>query len=93
MEHYIRTAPEHHADDYSIHTGKPDTTLEEVCLYSMRDAMQWWSHWYGTLEDHYWKKTLIGSSTVPDDVMIPPQDLASGRFRFPGNSLSDILAG
>ncbi|KAG2413448.1 hypothetical protein HFD88_002637 [Aspergillus terreus] len=93
MEHYIRTAPEHHADDYSIHTGKPDTTLEEVCLYSMRDAMQWWSHWYGTLEDHYWKKTLIGISTVPDDVMIPPQDLASGRFRFLGNSLSDILAG
>ncbi|KAL5364191.1 hypothetical protein BJX96DRAFT_187623 [Aspergillus floccosus] len=93
MEHYIHTAPERHPDDYSIHTGKADTSLEEVSLYSMRDAMQWWSHWYGSLEGHYWKKALIAISTIPDDVMVPPQDIASGRFRFLGNSLSDILAG
>lgn len=41
----------------------------------------------------YWKHLYVAFSTIADDVLIPPADLVSGRFRFLGHSMSDIMAG
>ena len=90
---YIKTAPSSYIDDYSLHTAKGDTSVDEASMYAMRDSLQWWAHWHGSLENHHWKHLYIAFSTIPDDVMIPPQHLVNDSFRLLGNSLSDVLAG
>ncbi|RAK85261.1 hypothetical protein BO79DRAFT_231711 [Aspergillus costaricaensis CBS 115574] len=78
---------------YTIHTGKGDTSIEEVCRYVMRDVLQWWANWHGTIAGHRWKHLYIAFTTISDEIAIPPQDLADGSFRFLGNSLADVLEG
>jgi hypothetical protein len=79
--------------DYSLHIQKGDTSLEETCLYAMRDAIQWWRHWHRSLEKHHWKHLYVAFSTIPQDVTVPPQHLVNGEFRFLGNSFADVLNG
>lgn len=93
IEDYIETVPTTHTGDYSLHTGKGDVSVEEACAYTMRDAMHWWIHWQGKLDGHHWKQIYGAFSTIPDDVMIPPQHLIDGSFRLLGNTLSDLLVG
>jgi hypothetical protein len=93
IDDYIQTAPSTHSNDFSIHTGKGDESVDEVCRYAMRDSLQWWANWHGSLDNHYWKHLYIAFSTISDDVMIPPQYLIDGSFQLLGNSLSDLLAG
>lgn len=55
IDAYINNYPKHHIKDYTIHTGKGDTSIEEVCRYVMRDVLQWWANWHGSIEGHRWK--------------------------------------
>lgn len=89
----IQAYPGKHEKDYTLHTAKGDTNIEEVCQYALRDALQWWVQWHGSLGGHRWKHLWVAFSTVSDDIAIPPQDLADGSFRLLGNRLSDVLAG
>ncbi|KXG49220.1 uncharacterized protein PGRI_030900 [Penicillium griseofulvum] len=79
--------------DYSLHIQKGDTSVEETCLYAMRDAIQWWRHWHRSLEKHHWKHLYVAFSTIPQDITIPPQHLVNGEFCFLGNSFADVLDG
>ncbi|KAI2675882.1 hypothetical protein CBS147355_6063 [Penicillium roqueforti] len=94
IEGFIAVAPNTHIDDYSIRTGKDDKSVDEACQYAVRDAMQWWINWLGSLNrQHHWKQLYVAFATIPDDVVIPPQDLYNDSFRLCGNSFSDLLAG
>ena len=93
IDDFIQTAPSTDARDYSLHTEKTDEKIEETCMYAMRDAIQWWANWHGSLEDHHWKHMYIAFSTIPDDVMIPPHHLIDGSFQILGCSFLDVLAG
>lgn len=93
IEEDVKIAPSTNPGDYSLYTGKGDASFNKVCLYAMRDSIQWWSNWHGSLDGHHWKHLYIAFSTIPDDIQIPPQHLVDGTFRFLGNSLSDILTG
>ncbi|PYH75081.1 uncharacterized protein BO88DRAFT_328877 [Aspergillus vadensis CBS 113365] len=93
IDAYIKNHPEHHSKDYTIHTDKGDTCVEEVCRYVMRDVLQWWAHWNGFIEGHRWKHLYIAFVAIVDEIAIPPQDVADGSFRLLGNSLADVLEG
>lgn len=82
-----------HPRVYTLFTGKNDASTEEACQFAMRDAIQWWAGWYGTVEGHYWKQVYTGFTTISDDLMLPPEDLLDGTFRFLGHKLSDVLDG
>lgn len=85
----------HAAPVYSIYSRKDDATPEDTCVYAMRDVLQWWVHWHGPLDlaRHYWKHIYVGFSTIPDDLLIPPQHLVDGTFRFLGHTVHEMLAG
>ncbi|KAJ5188188.1 hypothetical protein N7491_004512 [Penicillium cf. griseofulvum] len=87
------TGVTYQSKDYSLHIQKGDTSVEESCLYAMRDAIQWWRHWHRSLEKHHWKHLYVAFSTIPQDVTIPPQHLVNGEFRFLGNTFADVLNG
>ncbi|KAI9931056.1 hypothetical protein ASPWEDRAFT_238086 [Aspergillus wentii DTO 134E9] len=93
MENFMSSCATPHPDDYTIHTEKSDTSIEEVALYTMRDTLQWWVTWQGSIGSHFWKHLYVAIITICDDVAIPPQDLANGTFRFLGYTLEDILDG
>jgi hypothetical protein len=57
-------------DNYTIHTGKNDASVEDVCLYGMRDSLQWWTLWHGSLERHHWKHMYLAFSVMGDDIGI-----------------------
>ncbi|KAJ5901466.1 hypothetical protein N7495_001994 [Penicillium taxi] len=93
IDDFIRTSPDQQTQDYSLHSGKIDQTAEEVCQYAMRDSLQWWTIWHGSLEHHQWKHIYLAFCTISDDLVIPPQDLISGSFRLLGHTLADVLSG
>ncbi|RDA93584.1 hypothetical protein CP533_6198 [Ophiocordyceps camponoti-saundersi (nom. inval.)] len=62
-----------HPNDYSLHTGKDDSSIEEAILYIMRDALQWWVNWVGSPDDHKWKVMYVAFAAICDDIMIPPK--------------------
>ncbi|KAJ5683309.1 hypothetical protein N7462_006474 [Penicillium macrosclerotiorum] len=80
-------------EDYSIISQKGDMLIDEVSVYAMRDTIQWWTHWHGSLKDHCWKHIYTAFSTVVEDISIPPHHLMNGQFRLLGNSLADLLEG
>ena len=85
--------PSFHTKDYSISPGTINTSMNDLEIYSMRDAIQWWAHWHGSMMDNYWKHIYIAFSIIPEDATIPPQHLLDGEFRLLGNSLADMLNG
>ncbi|OJJ94724.1 hypothetical protein ASPACDRAFT_1860739 [Aspergillus aculeatus ATCC 16872] len=93
IDAFIRAAPARRPEDYTLHSGKQDQSSEDVCRFAMRDALQWWTVWHGSLEHHKWKHLYLALCTISDDLVIPPQDLADGTFTLLGHSLADILAG
>lgn len=97
MDSFIDAAlpSDHAADAYGIYSRKDDASAEDTCVYAMRDVVQWWVHWHGPLDraHHYWKQIYVGFSTIADDLLIPPQHLADGTFRFLGHTVHDVLAG
>jgi hypothetical protein len=86
-------APLSRTHDYSLCTRMGDTSIDEIAAYSMRDAIQWWEHWYGSLVGNHWKHIYLAFSTIPEDIVIPPQHLLDGTFCLLGNSFSDMLSG
>jgi hypothetical protein len=90
---FIRASPDQRTEDYSLHSGKTDQTAQEVCQFAMRDALQWWTLWHGSLEHHQWKHLYLAFCTISDDLVIPPQDLVNGSFRLLGHTLADVLSG
>ncbi|KAJ5578181.1 uncharacterized protein N7459_007145 [Penicillium hispanicum] len=78
---------------YFNKAGKQDSSTDETCTYALRDALQWWSYWHGSLDGHHWKHVYVALSTIPEDVIVPPQDLTNGTFRLLSNSLHDMLEG
>ncbi|PWY95831.1 hypothetical protein BO94DRAFT_455286, partial [Aspergillus sclerotioniger CBS 115572] len=95
IDDYIHTAPNTHPDDYSFFTEKHDTSLDSVCRYVLRDVIQWWACWVGSLDNdkHRWKVLYVALATITDDLMIPPLHLVNGTFRFLGHTLANVLAG
>ncbi|RAL00932.1 uncharacterized protein BO80DRAFT_355742 [Aspergillus ibericus CBS 121593] len=95
IDNYIHTAPSTHPNDYTIFTEKNDTSIDIICLYTLRDVLQWWTFWAGSLNSTQdrWKLLYIAFGTIADDVMIPPIDVLNGTFRFLGHTLADVLAG
>ncbi|KAJ6471402.1 hypothetical protein C8R45DRAFT_874953 [Mycena sanguinolenta] len=84
-----------HIDDLVDKTVKDEASVEDTCTYAMRDALQWWVHWHdGTLaRKDYWKHLYIAIATVCDDILVPPEHLVDGTFRFLGHSVTDVVAG
>lgn len=80
-------------EDRSILTNKGSASMNELCFYVMRDTIQWWLHWNGSLDSHYWKHLYVAFCTTPEDLFIHPKQLLNGEFRVLGNSLSDVLDG
>lgn len=39
IEEDVKIAPSTNFDDYSLYTGKGDTSFNDVCLYAMRDSI------------------------------------------------------
>ncbi|PYI11171.1 hypothetical protein BO78DRAFT_163688 [Aspergillus sclerotiicarbonarius CBS 121057] len=95
IDDYIHTAPSTHSDDYTFFTGKSDISLDSVCRYALRDVIQWWACWVGSLDinNDRWKLLYVALAAIPDDIMIPPPHLVNGTFRFLGLTLADVLAG
>jgi hypothetical protein len=88
IESYIQNASQEHIEDYSFHIGKGDKSLDETCIFSLRDSLQWWSIWHGHgFLEYRWKIIYLAISGMIDDVAIPPEHLRSGTFRFLGHSL------
>jgi hypothetical protein len=53
----------------------------------MRDALSWWVHWAGELQQHdHWKLLYAAFSAITDDLQLPPGDLLDGTFRFLGHT-------
>ncbi|KAJ6490042.1 hypothetical protein C8R45DRAFT_826551 [Mycena sanguinolenta] len=79
----------------AIFSRKDEASVEETCAYVMRDAVQWWVQWHdGSLARRdYWKHLYIGAATAFDDVLVPPEHLVDGTFRFLGHTMSDMSAG
>ncbi|KAJ6482735.1 hypothetical protein C8R45DRAFT_830934 [Mycena sanguinolenta] len=79
----------------AIYSGKNEVSVEETCAYSMRDALQWWVHWHdGSLaRGDYWKHLYIGLTSVIDDILVPPEHILDGTFRFLGHTISNISTG
>ncbi|KAK4862973.1 hypothetical protein LT330_010684 [Penicillium expansum] len=59
----------------------------------MRDALQWWRHWHGSLKGHYWKHLYVAFSIIPEDVAVAPRSLLNGDFRLLGHSVTEMLNG
>jgi hypothetical protein len=93
IDDFIRASPGQRTEDYSLHSGKVDRTMEEVCQFAMRDSLQWWTIWHGSLEHHQWKHLYLAFCTISDDLVIPPEDLVNGSFRLLGHTLADVLHG
>ncbi|KAJ5683047.1 hypothetical protein N7462_006212 [Penicillium macrosclerotiorum] len=93
IDDFIRTSSDRRKEDYSLHSGKVDQTAEQVCQFAMRDSLQWWTIWHGSLENHQWKHLYLAFCTISDDLVIPPQDLANGSFRLLGHTLAEVLEG
>lgn len=77
-----------------MHTGKGDSSVEEVSIYAMRDSLCWWAHMHGSLEPgDRWKHLYFAMTTLPDDVQVPPGRAIDGTWRYLGHTLADILDG
>ncbi|KAJ7205971.1 hypothetical protein GGX14DRAFT_367635 [Mycena pura] len=71
-----------------------EVSAEETCEYTMRDTLQWWLHWHGSLDrQDFWKHLYVAFGTIPDDLLIPPEHLLDGTFRFLGHTGQDLSAG
>lgn len=94
IDAFVATAPDVDPAAYAVYSRKDEATAEESCVYAMRDTLQWWVHWHGTLDRrHHWKHVYVGFGTACDDVLIPPQHLADGTFRCLGHTVRECLAG
>ncbi|KAJ6016352.1 hypothetical protein N7540_010943 [Penicillium herquei] len=93
IDSFMQSSSTSFAEDYEIHTRKDDTSSDEVAVYAMRDVLQWWAIWHGSLEHHHWKHMYVVFATLCDDISVPPQDLASGRYRVLGHTFADVLNG
>lgn len=69
------------------------TSVDNAALYAMRDAVQWWRHWHGSLEGHYWQHVYVAFSTISEDVTVPPFYLLNGDFRLLGHSVAEMWDG
>ncbi|KAJ5578822.1 hypothetical protein N7450_007689 [Penicillium hetheringtonii] len=78
---------------YPVLSKPLDNWIAEIDLYSMRDAVQWWRYWHRSLEGHYWKHLYVAFSIVPEDMIVPPNDLLNGDFCLLGHSISEIWEG
>ncbi|WP_316524158.1 hypothetical protein [Kitasatospora brasiliensis] len=77
-----------------ICTRKGDTSLDDVHRYIVRDAVQWLTLWSaGYRRDPLWHAIAkaVALLAVLDDVVVPPQDVASGAHRLGGESLAEVL--
>ena len=93
IDNYLQTAPDFHDDDYSFHTNKDDKSAESLTLYSMRDALCWWSHWAGSMSGNRWKHLYLAFAGISDDMQVPPQHLVDGTCRVLGHTLADLVDG
>ncbi|KAJ5741059.1 hypothetical protein N7493_000931 [Penicillium malachiteum] len=82
-----------HTKDYSSPSHAVSISTGDLAVYAMRDAIQWWAHWDRSMKDDYWKRLYIAFSTIPEDLIIPPQHLLDGEFRLLGNSFADLMNG
>lgn len=81
-------------DDYTITSGKNESTVDEAGLYIMRDTLSWWIHWGGSLRPgDYWKQIYVAFAAIPDDVQLSPADFLGGRYRFLGHTWADCRNG
>ncbi|MFG2919305.1 hypothetical protein ACGF0D_41310 [Kitasatospora sp. NPDC048298] len=77
-----------------ICTRKGDTSLDDVHRYIVRDAVQWLTLWSaGYRRDPLWHAIAkaVALLAVLDDIVVPPQDVASGAHRIGGESLAEVL--
>ncbi|KAJ5691606.1 hypothetical protein N7488_012341 [Penicillium malachiteum] len=79
--------------DYSFSSDTVGISMDDLAVHAMRDAVQWWAHWDRSMVDSRWKHIYTAFSTIPEDVVIPPQHLLDGEFRLLGNSFADVLNG
>ncbi|KAJ5936801.1 hypothetical protein N7466_003251 [Penicillium verhagenii] len=70
-----------------------NTSGNDVNIYAMRDALQWWRHWHGSLEHNYWKHVYLAFTIIPEDVTIHPLELLTGDFRLLGHSATEVWEG
>lgn len=83
-----------HPDAYKIFSRKNEVSAKETCEYVLRDALQWWVHWHGSLDrQDFWKHTYLAFAAISDDLLIPPEHVLDGTFRLLGHSGQDISAG
>lgn len=77
-----------------ICTRKGDTSLENVHRYIVRDAVQWLTLWVaGYRRDPLWHAIAkaVALLAVLDDIVVPPDDVASGAHRIGDESLGEVL--
>ncbi|KAJ5936066.1 hypothetical protein N7454_005364 [Penicillium verhagenii] len=70
-----------------------NTSSNDVNIYAMRDALQWWRHWHGSLERNYWKHVYLAFTVIPEDITIHPLELLTGDFRLLGHSITEVWEG
>lgn len=77
-----------------ICTRKGDTSLGDVHRYIVRDAVQWLTLWVaGYRRDPLWHAIAkaVALLAVLDDIVVPPDDVASGAHRIGNESLREVL--
>lgn len=94
IDAYLETAPENLEDDFTITSGKNDSSVDEAGLYVMRDTLSWWIHWGGSLSPKdYWKQIYVAFAAIPDDVQLSPRDFLDGTYRFLGHTWAECREG
>ncbi|KAF9272063.1 hypothetical protein BGZ88_005251, partial [Linnemannia elongata] len=77
---------------YTMHTNFNETRADvEWC--SLRDGCEFLMSWLGPCESVCWQYVALytGFATLGDDLCIPPWDVESGRFRYHGLTLRNII--